>query len=181
LEIVFAFVIGTAFGFWGAYQAAKRFPVVGSLVAVLLLVGAFFLVRLDLSPSSLGDGAPSGAGAALGLLLLIEFVSILLAGTLLLAGWRGRDHPLSKTLFLFLFLPFVVYAVVAAAPKSNRSAGKPVTRESGGVKQLDKWKEGYIWAIDSQFLSEEECKNDSPEFVVGCRQGVAKNRARSQR
>jgi len=114
LETIFAFVIGTALVCWGAYQAAKRFPVVGCLVAALLLLGALLLIRLDLSPSSLGEGAPSGAGAALGVLLLLEIVSIFLAGTLLLAGWRGHDHPLSKTLFLFLFLPFVVYAVTTA-------------------------------------------------------------------
>jgi hypothetical protein len=178
LSTIVIFVVGIVIVFWGGYQGSKRFPLFGALVATLLLIGAWFLIRLDLRPSSLGDGAPSSAGAFLGLLLLLEIAAVLLAGTMLWAGWRGSDHPLAKTLFFFMFVPFAVYAVFANAPDLGARHPSPSVRNEVSHVQQGSKKDGYIWAIDSQFLSEDDCKSGTPEFLAGCREGVVTNRAR---
>ncbi|MBS0583913.1 MAG: hypothetical protein JSS42_12505 [Proteobacteria bacterium] len=176
MEPLFLILAGVVATFWLGYQGAKRFPLLGSLVAILLLVGAGALIRLDLRPSGLGDGAPSSAGAFLGLLLLLEAACILLSGTLLVAGWRARQHLLSRALFLFLFLPFAAYAifqVVPVAPQGTSIKTGRTESELSGTK-----KDGYVWALDSSFLAESECRGATPEFVAGCKDGVARNRAR---
>lgn len=182
LETLFLILICTALLFWGGYQRAKRTPLLGSIAAVILLFGALFLVRLDLGTTTLGDGAPSGAGAFLGFLILLEFICIFLAGTLLVAGWRGSDYPLAKTLFLFLFLPFATYAIYSAIPSQSIPAKKAGMRGDHGNNrsniQVGSKKDGYVWAIDSEFLSASECKNGTSEFLAGCLEGVAKNLAR---
>jgi hypothetical protein len=178
LDTLVIIVAGTVAVFWGGYQASKRFPVVGALVAALLLVCAWFLVRLDLRPSSIGEGAPSGAGAFLGLLWLLEIGAVLLAGTLLWAGWRGKDHPLSKTLFLFLFVPFTIYAGFVIAPNFGAHPQSPPVGTGASHEQHGSKMDGYIWAIDSQFVSDDDCKNGTAEFLAGCREGVVANRAR---
>ena len=178
MDTLFVIFAGIAFVFWGGYRCAERFPLLGSLLAVMLLLGAWFLVRPDVRASSIGDGAPSGAGAFLGLLWLLEAAGILLAGTLLLAGWRRHDHPLSVALFFFLFLPFVTYAIYMAMPSPSSSPQTSPMSNSANIGQQGTKKDAYVWAIDSQFLVESECTNGSLEFVAGCKEGVAKNRAR---
>jgi hypothetical protein len=174
---LFLILAGIGATFWGGYQGARRFPALGSLVAVLLLVGAGALIHLGLGPSSLGDGAPSGAVAFLGLLWLLEAACILLAGTLLLAGWRAHQHVLAKILFLFLFMPFTAYAIFQAIPAAPRkttiNSAEQVRAEPTGTK-----KDGYVWAVDSNFLTDSECHGASQEFIAGCKDGVARNRAR---
>lgn len=173
---------GLAIAFWGGYQGSKRFPVLGTIGAVFLLIGALLLMRLDLRASTLGDGAPSSAAAFLGLMWLLEIAAVLLAGTLLWAGWRGGEHPLPKMLLIFVFVPVCVYTVFAnwPAPGVHPSPAPPRTTAPQEQQQGAK-KDGYIWALDSQFVSEDDCKNGAPAFLAGCREGVAANRARLDR
>ena len=170
------FLAGFALSLWGAYQGGRRYPLAASFLAILLLIGAGLLMRLDLRASTLGDGAPSSAGAFLGLLVLIQFGAILLAGTLLVAGWLADDHPLAKSLLLFAFLPFVGYVAFTEIPDFSRAPVVQAARPGAVVEQKGGRKDGYIWALDSQFLSEDDCRNGSPEFLAGCKEGVAKNR-----
>lgn len=170
------YLAGFGLTLWGAYQGGRRYPLAGSFLAILLLIGAGLLMRLDLRASSLGDGAPSSAAAFLGLLLLIQIAAIVLAGTLLVAGWMADDHPLPKSLLLFGFLPFVGYVAFTEIPDSKHAPAQPATRAIVNPEQKGGRKDGYVWALDSQFLSEDDCRNGSAEFLAGCRDGVAKNR-----
>lgn len=174
-------LIGVGALFWSGHQLARRKPALGSMLAVILLAGAFVLVQQDLSPASLGEGAPSSAGAFLGMLWLLEFAFILLAGTMLAAGWRAAGHAMSRNLLFFVFAPFCAYALLKALPASYRSAStgtpaQPVATEPTGTR-LD----GYTWAVDSDFRSDGDCHGASPEFVAGCKEGVAKNRERASK
>jgi|GEM_PF-5004879 len=163
---------GTALAAFGAYRLGKWAPLLGSLVALALLAAAWLLIRQHLTAASLGDGAPSSAGVFIGLLVLVEFAAILLAGTLLFAGWKEHKHPLSSTLFLFLFLPLLLYAIYDAVPSAPpRPATAPDTTPRA-TRQ-----DGYIWALDAQIMSAAECRNGNAEYLAGCREGVAKNRA----
>jgi hypothetical protein len=148
------------------------------MLAAASLVGAWLLARLDLGAATLGDGAPSGAGAFLGLLLILEALCILLAGLLLIVGWHRHDHTPSKVLFIFLFLPVTLLAAFSTVPPSRPSSPDPARGSPASPGASGSRTDGYIWALDANFLSEDECLGSSPEFVAGCKDGVARNRAR---
>jgi hypothetical protein len=177
LDTLLVIVVGICALFWGGYVGAKRYPRVGALLALLLLVVSGALARLRLDGSGLGEGAPSGAVAFIGFVWLAEVVGILISATLLVAGWRANDSPLSKTLLFFVCVPVAAYAVFQALPAADRSRANaptgPTAKEPTGTR-----KDGYIWALDANFLSEADCHGASPEFVAGCKEGVVKNRAR---
>jgi hypothetical protein len=170
---------GMVFVFWAGYRGALRFPNGAALLAIALLIGSGRLMTLDLGASSLGDGAPSSAGAFLGLLWLMEGLCTVLAGMLLLVGWRARDQVLPKTLFLVLYLPFAGYVAFSAWPHAKRPTAQAATPGVASTPgPTGSRKDGYLWALDSNFLSDGECQGASPDFVAGCKEGVAKNLAR---
>lgn len=170
------FIVIPALLIWGGYRAGKRFPRLAALAAVLLLAGAGFIVHLDLGLPGVGDGAPTGAAASLFLLMVLEYTGIALAGTLLLSGWRGTGHPLSRALFVLLFLPLTTYAVYrSAAGPSHYQPPAP-----GAVVQ-DDWRDGYAWALDNRVLSATDCKAGSARYQQGCTDGIRKNVGRLQK
>ncbi|MFM9835047.1 MAG: hypothetical protein ACKVOA_02980 [Methylophilaceae bacterium] len=177
MEPLVFILAGIAFAFYGSYWTGSRFPTLGSTIGLLFLCCSIMIVHLDLGSATLGDGATSSSAAFLGILWILEFISILLAATLFIAGWISHDHAISKFFFVCLFVPTLVYALFSAMPKKNINT--KATQQIGPVQiQQGSKNDGYIWAIDSQFISDKECKNGSPEFLAGCRQGVTKNQAR---
>jgi hypothetical protein len=134
------------------------------------------IVHLDLGSTTLGDGATSSSAAFLGFLWVLEFISALLAATLFVAGWISHDHAISKFFFLCIFIPTLVYALLSAMPMKKIITKADQQNERVQVQHGSE-KDGYIWAIDSQFISDNECKNGSADFLAGCRKGVAKNQA----
>jgi hypothetical protein len=178
LEPLVFIIAGTAFAFYCSYWAGSRFPILGSIIGLLLLFCSITIVHLDLGSATLGDGATSSSAAFLGFLWILEFISMLLAATLFIAGWINHDHAISKLFFVCLFIPTLVYALFSAMPKKKIVTEAAQQNERVQIQQGSK-NDGYIWAIDSQIISDNECKNGSPEFLAGCRQGVAKNQARN--
>ena len=176
MSAIALFIAIPALLLWGGYQAGRRLPLPSALAAVLLLVGAGFIVHLDLGLPRVGDGVPTGAAASLFLLMLLEYTGIALAGTLLVAGWRGRHAALSKGLFFLIVLPFASYALY-------RSIAGPMRYhpETPGMVVQDDWKDGYRWALDNRILTTTDCKADSARFEVGCADGVRKNVERQSR
>lgn len=172
---------------WGGYRLAARFPVAGIVAAMALLVGAWQLSRLDLRPGTLADGAPSGAVAFLGMLMLAEWSATMLAGTTLLGSWRGAGNRIAAALFVVVFVPvalFIAYGAMQtlrpSAPSASRAAPRDARHDSIAAPAAPSGSrmDGYIWAIDSHFLDDSECRGTSAVFVDGCKAGVAKNRAR---
>lgn len=174
MDTLLLVVVGFGFAVVGGYRLSRRVPILGSMAALVLLGVALVLMKSGALTTTLGDGAPSSAGAFLGLLWLIAMAAIVLAGVFLVAGWRAEDNPLPKVLLLFVFLPCVAWFLWLAFPDARPKTGPVQERPQATIQQGSR-KDGYLWAIDSQFFSEADCRNGTEEFLAGCREGVAKN------
>ncbi len=148
------------------------------------------LVQLALLQQVLDYRRSMGCGeqcayAAMGLMVMLlagayvfipGVVAALYLGREAYSRWR-QDGPLLTVLLHAAPLVLLGVLVTAAALPAPKRNPVPVPKTAAPLSNADQEMAGYVWASDTVIVAEQDCRQGSASFIVGCRRYVREHPA----